>query len=176
MTTNLGSSNVTVWPSLSQAARLLGVSPSTLSRYPGLATQPFGRLEHRVSPAIVIRLAREYRRRVVEDVSYDLVALAELRDRRQARVVAREVDRELLKPSSHTRQLDIDAFLATAKSSLPPQLYRAVHQALHPTSGAVRADEQRRLPSRQGREGRRVTRVGTERAQMAVTRGVLTPA
>ena len=68
--------DVRAWPSLSRAARALGVDKSTLSRRDDLHGERVGQQEIRLSPATVMRLAREYRRRVVDEVAFDLVEYA----------------------------------------------------------------------------------------------------
>ena len=76
MPTTLTGPDVRAWPSLSRAARALGVDKSTLSRRDDLHGERVGQQEIRLSPATVMRLAREYRRRVVDEVAFDLVEYA----------------------------------------------------------------------------------------------------
>jgi hypothetical protein len=122
-------SDVRAWPSLSQAARYLGVDKATLSRRSDLQTVRVGRQEQRLSPAAVMRLAREYRRRVVDEVAFELVEHARVRVPDQVPTVEQEID-AVLAAGSSAAQVDPASFLAMAQSYLPRDLYELVLEAV----------------------------------------------
>ncbi len=80
------------WPSLSEAARYLGVAESALSRRDVLGGERMGLQEIRLSPTTVTRLAREYRRRIVDEVVFDLVEHAREHAPDQVEPVELEID------------------------------------------------------------------------------------
>jgi hypothetical protein len=118
---------------------MLGVAPSTLSRRTDLVTQRAGAQELRVSPGTVIRLARLYRRRVVDEVGFALVAHATEHAPERVAAVENEIDRTLAvtgPPSS----VAPEAFLQAAEAYLPPELYELVVNAVTgagPSRGVV---------------------------------------
>lgn len=121
--------DIRAWPTLSAAARMLGVAPSTLSRLPGIVAERVGVQQRRVSPATVMRLARHYRRRVVEEVAHDLVARARLEAPELVSDVQGEIDRALAE-TAPTSLRDADAFLRAAQSFLPTELFELVRSAV----------------------------------------------
>ncbi len=128
MVTTLAGSDVRAWPSLTRAAHYLGVDKSTLSRREDLRGERVGQQEIRISPETVMRLAREYRRRVIEEVAYDLIEHSRHHAEDQVPVVESEIDVFLaanpVRPSGDLTQL-----LELARQHLPPDLYRLVEQA-----------------------------------------------
>lgn len=121
---------VEAYPPLRLAAKLVGVSPSTLSRRGDVARIAAGR-ETRVPAGEVVRLAHEYRNRRVSRVAGELVErAASLGDDVQERV-AREVDDALERVEP--RALDISdtaSFVAQAHRLLPAVLARQVEETL----------------------------------------------
>lgn len=63
---------------MSQAAGMLGINASTLSRRPDVAAETRGYRDLALRPAEVLRLGRIYRRRSINEVAADLVYLAGL--------------------------------------------------------------------------------------------------
>ena len=127
MPTTLTGPDVRAWPSLSRAARALGVDKSTLSRRDDLHGERVGQQEIRLSPATVMRLAREYRRRVVDEVAFDLVEYAREQAQDQTEAVEAEIDAYLAgHPSSPP---DVVQLLELARRHLPADLYRQIEQA-----------------------------------------------
>lgn len=148
-------SDVSAWPSLSRAARYLGVDKATLSRRSDLDVEHVGQQETRISPATVIRLAREYRRRVVDEVAYDLVELARHRAPDQVAAVEQDIDAVLAEPSSGPKA-DQDEFLKVAAERLPSDLYELVVQAVankRPSAGVL-ADHEPMAPAPSNDPGR----------------------
>lgn len=74
----LESQSLAPYPSMSQAAQILGVAPSTLSRRPDVSCETRGYRDLALRPAEVLRLGRVYRKRSINEVAADLVALAKL--------------------------------------------------------------------------------------------------
>lgn len=125
---------VEAYPPLRFAAKLVGVSPSTLSRRRDIERIAAGR-ETRIPAGEVVRLAYEYRQRRVSRVAGELVEHAarsapEVRD-----VVAREVDEAIEREEPGDLQIPgAAAFVAQAHRLLPAALARQVEATL--ASGA----------------------------------------
>ena len=118
------------WPSLSRAAHYLGVDKSTLSRRDDLEGVRVGQQEIRLRPAKVVQLAREYRRRVVDEVAFDLVEHARAHAEDQVEAVEAEIDVYL---AAHPVAVpEVDELLRLARHHLPPDLYQQVEQAVTP--------------------------------------------
>lgn len=66
-------SSLAPYPTMSQAAKMLGVAPSTLSRRPDVVTHARGDRDTVLLPAEVLRLGRIYRKRSINEVAADLV-------------------------------------------------------------------------------------------------------
>lgn len=120
--------DIRAWPTLSTAARMLGVAPSTLSQRDDLAALQADVLEKRISPGTVIRLARLYRRRVVDEVGFDLVAYAAEHAPDLIPAVRDEIDRALA-TAAPPSDVSAQAFLDAAEAYLPPELYELVLKA-----------------------------------------------
>lgn len=121
---------VEAYPALRLAAKLIGVSASTLSRRRDIERVPAGR-ETRVPAAEVVRLAYEYRQRRVSRVAGELVEHAARSGPEVQKLIAREVDDAVQR--EEPRDLDIPdpgAFLAQAHRLLPAALARQVEATL----------------------------------------------
>lgn len=119
------------YPNLSEAAAILDVSTSTLSRRKDLSTSRRGDRDRVLSAAEVLRLATIYRKRALNDVAQDLLDLGAAGGVGERRDLELEVeaffeDREL-------RAEGVEAFIETARRLLPPRLFGEVE-------GAVRAE------------------------------------
>lgn len=128
--TRTGDRPVEAYPALRLAAKLIGVSASTLSRRPDLERIPAGR-ETRIPAAEVVRLAYEYRQRRVSRVAGELVERAAQSGPEVQNLVALEVDEAIQR--EEPRDLDIPdagAFLAQAHQLLPVALARQVEKTL----------------------------------------------
>lgn len=115
---------------------MLGVSPSTLSRRGDLELRPAGRQEQRVAPGVVIRLAHEYRKRIVDAVAFDLVEFARSRDVRLVPRVEAAID-SIYRDTPSPATFSAKSFLAAARDLLPEGLYAQVCSALE-AEGASR--------------------------------------
>ena len=115
------------YPTLRQAARMIGVHASSLSRR-DLPVQHAGR-EARLSPRLVLELAAHYRRRDEYEVGGALVdyALAHAPDR--VGEIEAEIEHYFEETSARDAPLDHENFLAEARRHLPPALYAQVERA-----------------------------------------------
>ncbi len=115
---------LTVYPTLTAAARLLDVSASTLSRRSDLECERMGERDKRVSAVEVMRLAAVYRKRALGEVAADLIAGAQERSPAYAELVQEEIER-FFEDRSSSRTVP-RGFLAEARRALPPDLYEQV--------------------------------------------------
>jgi hypothetical protein len=121
------------YPTLTEAARLLGVSASTLSRRDDLVVERMGERDKRVPAGEVMRLAVVYRKRSLGEVAADLIARAREHSPQHAEHVQEEIERffEQKEPAV----LSDDAFLAEAERALPAELYEQVRRVYRASEG-----------------------------------------
>ena len=121
------------YPTLTKAARLLGVSASTLSRRDDLVVERMGERDKRVPAGEVMRLAVVYRKRSLGEVAADLIARARERSSQHAEHVQEEVERffEQREPPV----LSDGSFLAEAERALPAELYEQVRRVYRASEG-----------------------------------------
>jgi hypothetical protein len=124
------------YPSLRTAARLIGVSTSTLSRRPDVDRVRVGR-EDRLPPSEVIRLAALYGRRRVSRVAGELVERVVGTDAQDD--IAREVDEALALHAPAPAAPMPHAFLAEARRLLPAPLVAQIEAALGAPGGSGRS-------------------------------------
>ena len=115
------------YPTLRQAARMIGVHASSLSRR-DLPVEHAGR-EVRLSPRLVLELAAHYRRRDEYEVGGALVdyALAHAPDR--VGEIEAEIEAYFEETGERDTPLDRESFLEEARRHLPPALYAQVERA-----------------------------------------------
>lgn len=115
-----------VYPTLSGAAEILGVSASTLSRRDDVEGCQMGQRDLRLPASEVMRLAYEYRRRSVNEVALDLIDRAAAVSNEGGKQVEKEIDYYVAgrAPSRISR----GEFLREAERSLPPEIYREVER------------------------------------------------
>ena len=112
------------YPNLRAAARMIGVSASTLSRRSDLNAEPRGERDRVVPATELLRLAAVYRQRSLNDVAQDLVDYARNVSDTDGTRVAEEVERFF-----ESRGITDDRreeFLALARRLLPAGLYEDV--------------------------------------------------
>jgi hypothetical protein len=119
---------VAAYPTLRQAAAMLGVTVSSLSRRRDLPAEPFGR-ERRLRPSTVMELAGYYRRRNEYEVAGSLLDYALKHAPSYAEEIERELDEYLQATDDRDAPLAADAFLASARRHLPADLYEQVAAA-----------------------------------------------
>jgi hypothetical protein len=115
------------YPTLRQAARMIGVHASSLSRRE-LPVEHAGR-EARLPPRLVLELAAHYRRRDEYEVGGALVdyALAHAPD--HVGELEAEIEHYFAETGERDAPLDTVSFLEEARRHLPPTLYAQVERA-----------------------------------------------
>lgn len=134
------------YPTLTEAAGLLGVSASTLSRRDDLVCERMGERDKRIPVGEVMRLAAVYRKRSLGEVAIDLIGRARERSPADAEHVRDEVERFF--EQGGPAALSGREFLAEAKRALPTDLYEQVQRVYRASEGArppalVSADRRR---------------------------------
>ena len=124
MTTTLDIS-LLAYPTLTETARLLGVSASTLSRREDLAHERMGERDMRIPACEVMRLAAIYRKRSLGEVAADLISRALDNTPTHVEHVQEEVERFFEEGTSSPASSE-STFLAEAKRALPADLYEQV--------------------------------------------------
>lgn len=133
--TNTLDFSLLAYPTLTEAARLLGVSASTLSRRDDLVVEQMGERDKRIPAGEVMRLAVVYRKRSLGEVSADLIARARESTPQHAEHVQEEVER-FFEQGEPPVLLD-GAFLAEAERALPAELYEQVRRVYGASGGGA---------------------------------------
>lgn len=130
------------YPTLTETARLLGVSASTLSRRDDLVVERMGERDKRVPAGEVMRLAVVYRKRSLGEVAVGLIGRARERSPQDAEYVQDAIER-FFEQSESPPVLSEGAFLTEAKRALPAELYEQVRQVYRASGNGVvtRADD-----------------------------------
>ncbi len=118
------------YPTLTDAAAIVGVAPPTLSRLPDLVYIRAGGRDHRIPATEVLRLARHFRRRSIDEVAFDLVAYCEAHAPELAEAVAAEVDATVATLYQAASKPSIEMFLRDARRFLPNGLFSQVAKAV----------------------------------------------
>ena len=108
-------------PTLSAAAKIIGVTPGTLSRR-NLPFEAAGPKEHRLRPRTVLEEAGLYGRRPLRDVAEDLVTYCQDHAPESVSAVEAEV-REVMERYEHPELLGHEKLLATAQQHLSPDQF-----------------------------------------------------
>jgi hypothetical protein len=120
---------VEAYPSLSVAAKLIGVSPSTLSRRADVVRISAANQE-RIPAGEVVRLAAVYRRARVSRVAAALVERAAGAGAEAQELVGAEVDRAMERIPAPAAGPGAAVFIAEARRRLPEGLAAQVEAAL----------------------------------------------
>jgi hypothetical protein len=112
------------YPTLTEAAGLLGVSASTLSRRSDLEFERMGERDKRLPAGEVMRLAGVYRKRSLGEVAAELIAYARQHCASHAEDVQEQI--ELHFEQTPAPMLSGSGFLAEARRALPAELYEEV--------------------------------------------------
>lgn len=115
------------YPTLRQAARMIGVHASSLSRR-DLTVEHAGR-EARLSPRLVLELAAHYRRRDEYEVGGALLDYALARAPDHVAEIEAELEHYFEETGEHDAPLDSESFLEEARRRLSPALYAQVERA-----------------------------------------------
>jgi hypothetical protein len=118
------------YPTLTDAAEMVGVTPPTLSRLSDLVYIRAGGRDHRIPAAEVLRLAHHFRRRSIDEVAFDLVAYCEAHAPDLAEAVAAEVDAAVATFYQAASKPSIAGFLRDARRFLPSGLFSQVAKAV----------------------------------------------
>jgi hypothetical protein len=121
------------YPTLTEAARLLGVSASTLSRRDDLVVERMGERDKRIPAGEVMRLASVYRKRSLGEVAASLIGRARESSPQYAEHVQEEVERFF--EQKEPLVLSNGAFLAEAELALPADLYEQVRRVYQASEG-----------------------------------------
>lgn len=122
------------YPTLSQAAAMLSVAPSTLSRMPDVAIIAAGARDRRLPAAEVVRLAQHFLRRPIDDIAYDLIEYAREHASRYESAITAEVDEAVAAFYERTPAPSLADFLRDAKRYLPEDVFHAVADAVAATT------------------------------------------
>lgn len=120
-------------PNITTAARILGISPSTVSRRKDLEREGRGEREKVLSPTDVLRLAVRYRKRSLNEVALALIEHA--RTHAPAEVASVEAEIERFVEAMEAPDRGNEAFLAMAKELLPAKLYAEVERTVNTDRG-----------------------------------------
>jgi hypothetical protein len=118
------------YPTLTEAAAMVGVKPPTLSRLPDLKYIPAGGRDHRIPAAEVLRLAEHFGRRSIDEVGFDLVAYCHAQAPEMEEAVTAEVDNTVAAFYRAAPAPSIEAFLRDARRFLPSELFSEVAQTV----------------------------------------------
>lgn len=113
------------WPTLTEAAAMVGVHVSTMSRDPSLITVEAGRRDKRVRPLEVLRLAEHHQKRVLNEVAQELIDYAAEKSPDFAEAVEEEVElffEERLTPAA----TPAEPFLDQLEKILPDDVFQRV--------------------------------------------------
>lgn len=121
------------WPNLTEAARMIGISPATLSRDPDVNPVEAGRREKRFSPIEVLGRAALYKRRSLNEVAQELLDHA--REQRPQLASAVESDIEEFFEQRPAQPTNKPAFFADLARVLPPALFEEVRTMYEAAEG-----------------------------------------
>jgi hypothetical protein len=118
------------YPTLTEAAHMLCVSASTLSRREDLVCERMGERDKRIPAGEVLRLAVVYRKRALSEVAAALIGCAREGSPQHTEQVQEQVQEEVERffEQSASSALSESGFLAEAKRALPAELYEQVRE------------------------------------------------
>jgi hypothetical protein len=117
------------YPSLREAAAMLGVAAPTLSRLPDLRYIRAGGRDHRIPAGEVLRLTQHFRRRSLEEVAFQLIDYSKTHALGMESAVTAEVDEYLSQSYRATPEASLEQFLRDARKLLPASLFNQVARA-----------------------------------------------
>ncbi len=123
------------YPTLSAAAKILRVAPSTLSRRSDITPLVRGQRDKVLRPDDVLHLARSYRKVGVSAVAQELKSYAAKHAPEEALGIAAEIDR--VARDSH-EYAEKDLLLRLAQRHLPPDVSARVEQAVNEEDAPAR--------------------------------------
>jgi hypothetical protein len=126
------SGSLRAYPNIAAAAKMLGVSASTISRRADLARQTRGERDVVLAPREVLRLARIYRQRSVNEVAQDLLDHAENVDAGERPAVEAQVEEHF---GEWTSEVEREQLLWLARRLLDPETASSVEAQLGGVAG-----------------------------------------
>lgn len=112
------STSLGAYPNITQAARMLNVAASTLSRREDLASESRGERDVVLGPREVLRLGAVYRKRSLNDVAQGLLDHAERAAPGERAAVESEIERYF---AEHTVASEREELLRLARRLLEPE-------------------------------------------------------
>lgn len=127
--------DVRAYPTLTEAALMIGVSPSTLSRRKRLKNEQSGGRDRRLRPRVVLSEASHFGRRSLAAVGESLIAYAVENVQEAETAVRNEVSSFLGRaggaPTIEVEfDVDVDEFLENARRILPADLVASIEEHL----------------------------------------------
>jgi hypothetical protein len=119
--------SLAAYPNLRLAARILGVSASTLSRRSDLSGERRGDRDVALAPAEILRLAAIYRKRSLNDVAHDLLEESGEPGSEERRRIEEQIEEYF---EANTIAGDRAELLRLARRLLPPKLADEVKASL----------------------------------------------
>lgn len=122
-------------PNIRAAAKMLGVSASTLSRRQDLASEHRGERDVVLAPAEVLRLGTIYRKRSLNDIARDLLEHARTAGPDEQRRVEDEIEAFFEASSGSADQRE--QLVTLARRLLPPDLCEQIETVLEERGGEL---------------------------------------
>lgn len=129
-----GADSLEAYPNLSVAAEMLGVAASTISRRPDLEAEGRGERDRVLAPAEVLRLARIFRKRSINQVAQALLDHAEEFGTDAKAQAERQIEEHF---EAYSVEAQINELRALARKMLPPELAEQVEKSLERPAGEM---------------------------------------
>ena len=142
---------VPAYPNLTEAARIIGISPSTLSRDRDARPIEAGRRDKVFTASHVLDRASVYKRRSLNEVAQDLIDHAAKHSPASAAAVEEEV--EAFFARRPLPEDDSARFLADLERVLPPELFKTMKAIYNATEGRESGDIVSNISSEEEEEG-----------------------
>ena len=165
-----GRSEVLAYPTLTQAAEMMGVAPSTLSRRKDLQAIRLGERDRRVLPIEVMRLSDRYKKVSINGVAAELIEYAHRNAPEHQVAIESQVDGYLASRPEPGVSMSANDFMDLARAELPKELAEAIARVL---ASAAESDVRARGARRKVSASRR--RVAATRVTAKTAPGSSTP-
>ena len=129
-----GAESLEAYPNISAAAKMLGVSASTISRRRDLRAETRGERDRVLAPGEVLRLGRIFRKRSINDVAQSLLEYAEQFGQEVKAQVEREIEAHF---DEYTIVARVDELRMLARQLLPRELADEVEASLDAPTGGM---------------------------------------
>ncbi|HEV3164865.1 MAG TPA: hypothetical protein VGZ22_12620 [Isosphaeraceae bacterium] len=118
------------YPTLSAAAGMVGVAPSTLSRIRDLAVVEIGSHEKRVPPGELLRLGEHYKKVSLNGTAAELLEYARREAPEHEGAIERQIETYFAARSQPAAPMSVADFIALAKAKLPSPLADSIAAAV----------------------------------------------